>query len=279
LASVIVSLALSTEGRASFHLWDIKEIFSSADGSVQFIELFTTSAGQGLLNGHQITATSDGVPVSFNFNRNLTGASTANRHFLMATAGFGSLAGGVTPDYTLPANFFNPSAANISINFANSDTVTFAGSLLPTDGVMSLTDQSPAGAQNFVAGINSPTNFSNATGSVNLSPPPAGIDGDYNNNGTVEQADLDLVLLNWGNAAEPPPEGWVNDLPLGSIDQAELDGVLLNWGNMVAESASVPEPNTTALGAAVATTLLIVALCGRGRVAARKSCPFLTLNL
>jgi hypothetical protein len=51
----------------------------------------------------------------------------------------------------------------------------------------------------------------------------AGLAGDYNGNGRVEQADLDLVLLNWGTALAQP---WVD----GTVDQAELDAVLLNWG-------------------------------------------------
>jgi hypothetical protein len=71
-----------------------------------------------------------------------------------------------------------------------------------------------------------------------------GIVGDYNASGTVEQADLDLVLLYWG--AGGVPEGWINDLPEGNIDQAELDGVLLHWGNMAGAgtlgAAAVPEP-------------------------------------
>jgi hypothetical protein len=75
---------------------------------------------------------------------------------------------------------------------------------------------------------------------------PPGILGDYNGNGTVEQADLDLVLLNWGQSGVPG--GWINDLPEGNIDQAELDGVLLNWGNMAAlGGANVPEPSTWAI--------------------------------
>jgi hypothetical protein len=49
------------------------------------------------------------------------------------------------------------------------------------------------------------------------------VEGDFNANGRVEQADLDLVLLNWGTALNQP---WVD----GSVDQAELDRVLLNWG-------------------------------------------------
>jgi hypothetical protein len=82
--------------------------------------------------------------------------------------------------------------------------------------------------------------------------PPGGIPGDYNNNGAVEQADLDLVLLNWGQPGVP--NGWVNDLPEGNIDQAELDGVLLNWGDMAAaglgNAAGVPEPSAWILAIA-----------------------------
>jgi hypothetical protein len=85
--------------------------------------------------------------------------------------------------------------------------------------------------------------------------------GDYNGNDTVEQADLDLVLLNWGDTlADPAAIGWVNDLPDGSIDQAELDKVLLNWGNMpmMAAATSVPEPATWVLASALTLTLLLV---------------------
>jgi uncharacterized membrane protein len=56
------------------------------------------------------------------------------------------------------------------------------------------------------------------------------LDGDFNDNFSVEQGDLDLVLLNWGEDGTTPPDGWTKDLPSGNIDQAELDGVLLNWG-------------------------------------------------
>ena len=68
--------------------------------------------------------------------------------------------------------------------------------------------------------------------------------GDYNDNGQVEQADLDLVLLNWGQPFDGLPSEWVNERPtMGIVDQAELDGVLLNWGTS-ADAAAVPEPAT-----------------------------------
>ena len=74
-----------------------------------------------------------------------------------------------------------------------------------------------------------------------------GLDGDYNDSGQVEQGDLDLVLLNWGDPVGTPPAGWTNpDFPPTpeAIDQDDLDGVLLNWGNTaaVANMGVVPEP-------------------------------------
>jgi hypothetical protein len=90
---------------------------------------------------------------------------------------------------------------------------------------------------------------------------PQGIPGDYNDNGQVEQGDLDLVLLNWGQNAVPPPQAWANELPEGLIDQAELDGVLLNWGNTAAGlvgSPAVPEP---AAWLSAVLSLFAVAVC------------------
>jgi hypothetical protein len=82
--------------------------------------------------------------------------------------------------------------------------------------------------------------------------------GDYNGNGTVEQADLDLVLLNWGAAGSPPPTGWTNDLPDGQIDQGELDGILLNWGNTgsaAMQGSLVPEPSSLVLAVTLVLAL------------------------
>lgn len=72
------------------------------------------------------------------------------------------------------------------------------------------------------------------------------VPGDYNGNGIVEQADLDLVLLHWGDDTPPIPSGWIVDLPGGPIDQEELDAVLLNWGASAAD-AHTPEPSTVTL--------------------------------
>jgi hypothetical protein len=91
----------------------------------------------------------------------------------------------------------------------------------------------------------------------------AGISGDYNGSGLVEQADLDLVLGNWGADGTVPPPTWINDPPTGFIDQEELDGVLGNWGSMsgggsLASAASVPEPTTLMLVVAAVLPLIAV---------------------
>jgi hypothetical protein len=83
--------------------------------------------------------------------------------------------------------------------------------------------------------------------------------GDYNGNGLVEQADLDLVLGNWGEDATAVGDGWINDPPQGIIDQGELDGVLANWGRSspgdLGTATVVPEP------AAIALALTSLCLC------------------
>ena len=77
-----------------------------------------------------------------------------------------------------------------------------------------------------------------------------GLKGDYNDSGQVEQGDLDLVLLNWGDSVPPTPALWINDQPSpDKIDQDDLDRVLLNWGNSAAtvNTAAVPEPSSAML--------------------------------
>jgi uncharacterized protein YjbI with pentapeptide repeats len=110
------------------------------------------------------------------------------------------------------------------------------------------TGVSPTGA--FVVSSPNPWDLSSlyTTGEVTLT-----LTGDYNDDGAVEQADLDMVLLNWGQELiNPSAAGWPNDLPSGTVDQQELDRVLLGWGGtgpMVAAAsiAGVPEPSSWAL--------------------------------
>src|SRR5690349_20382967 len=83
---------------AAFHLWNVKEVFSNADGSVQFVEMFDNFSGETAVNGLKLRSNSDGVIKEFTFPSNLVNSTPG--HMLIATSGFGSLAGGVTPTFT-----------------------------------------------------------------------------------------------------------------------------------------------------------------------------------
>ena len=56
LITVFAALTASalTQAQTGFHLYDIQEIYSNSDGSVQFVELFTASNNQQNLNGHEL---------------------------------------------------------------------------------------------------------------------------------------------------------------------------------------------------------------------------------
>lgn len=151
----------------AFYAWAIKEVFTSADGAVQFIEFFTTEPDQDLLVSHNIAAKSDGVEKEFPFPSNLP-SDTAGKHFLVATPAFAATPGAVTPDYVLPSgNFFNRNAANIVLNYAHDfDILTLAGSALPADGRHSLNDADLTlfGPDVLSIAVNSPTNFAGQVG-------------------------------------------------------------------------------------------------------------------
>jgi hypothetical protein len=248
-SALVACLLVSTAARpcfAAFHFWDIKEVFSNQDGTVQFIELFTTASGETALNNHDLTATSDGNAVTFTLDHDLASATT-NKHLLFATAGFAALAGGVAPYYMpLPANFFNPNAASITIDFSGVDSITFAGSALPKNGVNSLTDQSPSGVQNLVAGANSPTNFAGAAGSINVSTPVES--GDFNSDGAVNGLDLAIWKSGFGATGTAATKAAGNADGDGDVDGRDF----LVWQrgsspSVSAAIASIPEPASFAL--------------------------------
>ena len=152
LASIAFLLA-SLPVQASFHLWQLSEVFSNADGSVQFVELTAFAGGQQFLAGQSITASSGLTTRPFVFPTNLPGDS-AGKKFLVGTAGFAAL-GVVAPDYVVPDGFLFLSGG--TVNFAGFDIWNYGS--MPTDGSLSLNrDGSTA--------TNSPTNFAGVTGQV-----------------------------------------------------------------------------------------------------------------
>ena len=151
---LLAMFLVATSANASFHLWRMTEVYSNADGTVQFLELAALASGEQFVSGHTLTSTRGTVSNSFTVPTDLPGDSGGKR-MLFATQGFANL-GVVTPDYILPNGFFFPAGG--SINWADVDL--WVHPALPTDGRMSLDKETGAPA------INSPRNFFDQTGSV-----------------------------------------------------------------------------------------------------------------
>ena len=135
---------LATTASAEFHTFQIDQIFSTTDGTVQFVVLHEVAGmnGENFLAGHTFTSTQGGATQTYTFPTNLPGgmggpynmpSPTAFARVLIASQGFAQL-GLVTPDYVVP-NGFLP-LTNGTLNYAGVDQVSYT--TLPTDGVSAI---------------------------------------------------------------------------------------------------------------------------------------------
>ena len=231
---------------ASFHLWDVKEIYSNFDGSVQFVELFTLSNDQNALAGHTLSSLSNGIANKvFTFPGGV-GGDTATMHVLIATPGFAALPGAPVPDFsTLPQQFFDVAAAQVTINFSGVDSITVSSAIIPLDGVKSLTDASAGQASTtFTTGPNSPTSLVDGSGAIMLAPGPT-LAADFTMNGAVNQSDLNSWRNGFGQVVGAAhPQGDADED--GDVDGADY----LIWQRQLGNpppptsgaAAFVPEP-------------------------------------
>ena len=123
LFTAIVAMgAFASSAAAGSHLWEFSEVYSNADGSIQFIELHVpvNAGGETFVGGKSITSLSTGN--SFTFPNNLNG-NTAFKYLLLATPDFAALPGAPAPDFTIPAGFLN--ANGDTLKYHVYDTWTF----------------------------------------------------------------------------------------------------------------------------------------------------------
>ena len=162
----ISSFLLSSPALATFHFWQISEVYSNADGTVQFIELHTTVDNQEGTPGQIIRASQGFSTHDFVFP-SITPFPTRQHSLLLATAAFASLPGAVLPDFTLDDGFlFSPDGI---VDFIGANSLTY--DCLPTEGTMSLHCLANNGTSCTAASIgpNSPTNYAGETGSIDAS--------------------------------------------------------------------------------------------------------------
>ncbi|HEY1328875.1 MAG TPA: hypothetical protein VGI14_18190 [Casimicrobiaceae bacterium] len=174
---------LALPAGASYHTFAIEQVYSNADGTVQYVMLHETMGydGEQYLTGHTFTSTHAGVTKTLTFDKDLPASATSGRRFLIATQGFANLATKVTmpgmpmpmpsyayppyppppppnptppvmangqPDYIMPDAFLPTDGG--TLNYAGVNQMTFAS--LPTDGMTALNSSGTTSA-------NTPVNF------------------------------------------------------------------------------------------------------------------------
>ena len=196
---VVGVLVMARPAQGTFHDWEIKEVYTNVDGTIQFIELFTTSTLQQFTTGKEIKSINDdtGDVKVFTFG-GLTPAPTADHHLLLATKGFADLAGVVTPDFILDdGSLFDPNEGflfdpNGTVNFVGADIVSYTN--IPTDGVMSLNfsfDIIPV----VTSESNTPTNYAGDEGHIEVC--AFSLAGDYNYDCRDDNLDFVILASKW----------------------------------------------------------------------------------
>ena len=159
LLSSFVALS-AAPAHADFHTFVIDELYTTADGAVQYIVLREAQGanGQNVFAGHSIVSANATTVKTFPFPTNLPSATTANKRVLIGSTSYAAL-GLVAPDYTMPDRFLPTEGG--TLNYGGVDIIGFPA--LPTDGTN-------AWFRSGSIGANVATNFAGATGSVPTAP-------------------------------------------------------------------------------------------------------------
>lgn len=214
---------------------------NNADGTGVFqitpdASLFPTPAGGSIAFEIEITGLSDGAIVSA--AEDMTNFPNAN-----------------------PGNFLG--GASTGLNFTGSSlTAAFGSNLFTTDTPVDALTIDFGGAATFdylavVAQANVGYPFPvqpdppAAPVTITASVTAGSVAGDFNEDGRVDNGDLNLLLGDWGSATVPPE--WT--APFTSpVDNDELNDLLGNWG--FGTSVAVPEPASALILAAAGVALV-----------------------
>jgi hypothetical protein len=155
-ALAAVCVAFAGHAMATFHQFVIDQIYSNADGTIQFIVFLQTPPAndEHEWRGHKLVSVYDGADHNYFYPRDLPSRLTRNKRVLVATQGFADL-NIVKPDYVIPNGFIHQSSVQIRC----CDTYEVVLGSLPTDGVTAL-DERRQPVPNLA------TNFAGESGSV-----------------------------------------------------------------------------------------------------------------
>ncbi len=185
-----------TPAPAGVHTWQAWQVFSNADGTVQFVsikEAFggATETGTG---SYFVTA----LPSGSSFDMPNVSGNTANRYYLLGTAAFAALPGAPPLDGVIAGNFVTLATdTELKFTYPPSPGATWTAGTIPSNGIDMLTRTTAGGAT--VPAPNVATNYAGVTGCVDASGAapvvlPGVPDGTTGTAMTVGKAGSDLTI-------------------------------------------------------------------------------------
>jgi hypothetical protein len=124
----VIAVPLAAAAAVAHAAFQFEEVYSNADGTVQYIVLHETDGTNGLqgFRGLALVSARPGAPASFTktyfFPNDLPSSQTAGKRVLIATRGFAAL-GLVVPDYVIPDQFI--ATDSFVLNFTATPTQPF----------------------------------------------------------------------------------------------------------------------------------------------------------
>jgi hypothetical protein len=163
--SLVVLACCAAPAEAACHLFFIDQVFSNADGTIQYVVMTEMSSANGehFWAGQSLRTTGAAGTKQFPFPANLPSSATANRSVLIGTSGLAAL-GVIALDYTMQDGFIPTGGGTLSYS-CNGDQISLAG--LPTDGATAMNRTGTAVPA-------TPKNFAGITVPLTLPPPAAG---------------------------------------------------------------------------------------------------------
>ncbi|MEP7275787.1 MAG: hypothetical protein ABI812_05480 [Betaproteobacteria bacterium] len=161
LLAALLLAAFALPAHAAFHLFRVVEVYSNADGTLQYVmlrEMAGTNGEDQWLGNKLESINSAGVKKELTFDVNLPSPATASRSVLVATAAFATL--GIAPDYTIPDRFVPTDGGRLEYAGAT-DQLTIPP--LPVDGATAIN-------RNGAPVTPAPRNFGNSAIVVTASP-------------------------------------------------------------------------------------------------------------
>ena len=161
----LVAVPLLAAAALAHAAFKFEEVYSNADGTVQYIVLHETAGADGLqgLRGFALTSAHVSTIKTYFFTNDLPSSQTAGKRVLIATRGFAAL-NLVVPDYVIPDQFIGTDISVLNLTATPSQPLNFLDQLaiqsLVTDGDNAVFVVAP----NVVTvSTNLATNFSGAT--------------------------------------------------------------------------------------------------------------------